>query len=197
MASWIPHNDNLIAKIPSLSVNTNKLLAEFQVLRENDEQESYVTGEDTGVLTCIRNAGMPEVPEYFQTTIAYLVPVQNDESLVNRNGLHIPDYLPELQITVKKLLVYLNFDLVNPQIMYAILKPNGLYRWHIDMNPQLNKTNKVFHIPLTSNEGCWMVYDNTTFHLPPDGSIYKVNNGVYHTYINAGPTERIHLLING
>jgi len=186
--SWIPHNDNLISKIP-LTMDIDKLLAEFLVLRESDEQElDPGIGGEKGILKLVRNAGMVEIAR--PMTLAYQIHSET-------NRLDIPDCLPELQKTVKKLLVYLNFELTHPEIMYAIIKPNGLYRWHIDQNPQLNKTNKVFHIPLVSNDGCWMVFENTTFHLPADGSVYKVNNGVYHTYINAGPTERIHLLING
>ncbi len=69
---------------------------------------------------------------------------------------------------------------------YRIVMPNTCYSWHIDPN------YTTYHIPLITNEGCHFVYKNES-HIMPVGPLYKVNNGIPHTFVNAGKNERLHL----
>jgi hypothetical protein len=72
-------------------------------------------------------------------------------------------------------------------ITYRSVQPNTAYNWHTDIG-QL-----CYHVPLITNPGCWFVYEHRSFSMPADGSVYLVNNGRPHTFVNAGSTPRIHL----
>lgn len=72
-------------------------------------------------------------------------------------------------------------------VNYRLVMPNTCYNWHVD-------TGKLcVHIPLITNPGCRFVYDTRAFFMPVDGSPYVVNNGIPHTFINAGTEPRLHL----
>lgn len=83
----------------------------------------------------------------------------------------------------KELRTTLDFN----SITYRSIEPNTCYNWHTD-------TGRIcYHIPLITNPGCWFVYENRSFSMPVDGSIYIVNNSRPHTFINAGTEPRVHL----
>jgi hypothetical protein len=72
-------------------------------------------------------------------------------------------------------------------ITYRSVQPNTAYNWHVD-------TGQIcYHVPLITNPGCWFVYEHRCFSMPADGSLYVVNNGRPHTFVNAGPAPRVHL----
>ncbi len=72
-------------------------------------------------------------------------------------------------------------------ITYRLILPNTCYNWHVD-------TGKYcVHIPLITNSGCRFVYETRAFAMPADGSVYVVNNGIPHTFVNAGADPRLHL----
>jgi len=73
-------------------------------------------------------------------------------------------------------------------VVWRQLNSQRAYHWHMD-ECKLN-----YHIPIYTNAGCWFVYPNKSFHLSADGSIYKVNNHRYHTFVNAGYKPRVHLI---
>jgi hypothetical protein len=75
-------------------------------------------------------------------------------------------------------------------VYYRIVKPNMCYNWHID------SMKTCLHIPLLTNEGCKFVYEDRVFSMPADGSVYMVNNSIYHTFINAGITPRLHITMD-
>lgn len=72
-------------------------------------------------------------------------------------------------------------------ITYRSVQPNTAYNWHVDIG------ELCYHIPLITNSGCWFVYEHRSFSMPADGSMYIVNNGRPHTFVNAGSEPRIHL----
>lgn len=72
-------------------------------------------------------------------------------------------------------------------ITYRFVLPNTCYNWHMDTG------QTCLHIPIKTNPGCWFVYENRCFHMPADGSVYKVDNSRLHTFINAGSEPRLHL----
>lgn len=59
--------------------------------------------------------------------------------------------------------------------------------WHRDPEPRL-------HIPIISNPGSLFLVNNHCTHLPADGSVYFTDTRGYHTALNGGLVERIHLV---
>lgn len=50
-----------------------------------------------------------------------------------------------------------------------------------------------YHIPITTNEQCYLEYNNgKKIHLPADGHPYVVNAGFIHKFCNLGNTTRYH-----
>jgi hypothetical protein len=86
-----------------------------------------------------------------------------------------------------------------------LLRPRTLLSFHHDFEMR-------FHIPIITNPRCFFLVNNVpeefpelfgtllptvnVFHLPADGSVYKFNATHYHTAINAGKTDRIHLVVS-
>ena len=71
-------------------------------------------------------------------------------------------------------------------VTYRIVMPNTAYNWHFDTGMY------CYHIPLISNPGCHFVYENESYKMEV-GKIYRVHNGVFHTFVNAGPKPRLHM----
>lgn len=66
----------------------------------------------------------------------------------------------------------------------------GLYNcnsWHRDPEPRL-------HIPIISNPGSLFVVNHHVTHLPADGSVYFTDTRGYHTALNGGETQRVHVV---
>jgi len=75
-------------------------------------------------------------------------------------------------------------------IYYRYVKPHTCYNWHVD------KMESCLHIPLITNPGCKFVYENNVFSMPADGSVYFVNNSIFHTFANAGTQPRLHITLD-
>lgn len=66
----------------------------------------------------------------------------------------------------------------------------GLYNcnsWHRDPEPRL-------HIPVVSNPGSLFIVNHHVTHLPADGSVYFTDTRGYHTALNGGESERVHIV---
>lgn len=66
----------------------------------------------------------------------------------------------------------------------------GLYNcnsWHRDPEPRL-------HIPITTNHGSLFIVNHHVTHLPADGSVYFTDTRGYHTALNGGETQRVHIV---
>ncbi len=66
----------------------------------------------------------------------------------------------------------------------------GLYNcnsWHRDPEPRL-------HIPIVTNPGSLFVVNHHVTHLPADGSVYFTDTRAYHTALNGGETQRVHIV---
>lgn len=66
----------------------------------------------------------------------------------------------------------------------------GLYNcnsWHRDPEPRL-------HIPVISNPGSLFIVNHHVTHLPADGSLYFTDTRGYHTALNGGESERVHVV---
>ena len=66
----------------------------------------------------------------------------------------------------------------------------GLYNcnsWHRDPEPRL-------HIPIISNPGSLFVVNHHVTHMPADGSVYFTDTRGYHTAMNGGEDQRVHIV---
>ena len=59
--------------------------------------------------------------------------------------------------------------------------------WHRDPEPRL-------HIPVYTNPGSLFIVNHHCTHLPADGSVYFTDTRGYHTAINGGESNRIHIV---
>ena len=91
--------------------------------------------------------------------------------------------LPYVMEMAEKIRELMDFNSIN----YRIVNTNRCYNWHVDQG------KNCMHIPLTTNDGCWFVFENRCFRMPADGTVYIVNNERPHTFMNSGTTERLHL----
>ena len=82
----------------------------------------------------------------------------------------------------------------------SIIKDLGMYRtrlmrmhsktcysYHIDPTQRI-------HIPLITNDNCFMVIDDEVIRYPADGNYYIMNTTKIHTAVNASFKERIHIV---
>ncbi len=66
----------------------------------------------------------------------------------------------------------------------------GLYNcnsWHRDPEPRL-------HIPVITNPGSLFIVNHHVTHLPADGSVYFTDTRGYHTALNGGDYNRVHIV---
>jgi len=66
----------------------------------------------------------------------------------------------------------------------------GVYNcnsWHRDPEPRL-------HIPIETNPGSLFIVNHHVTHLPADGSVYFTDTRGYHTALNGGESERVHIV---
>ena len=67
------------------------------------------------------------------------------------------------------------------------MPPRTTLSWHSD-------PEKRIHIAIKTNYGSRMFIEHTGYHIPADGNIYLTDNTKYHTAINGGEEDRIHLV---
>lgn len=72
-------------------------------------------------------------------------------------------------------------------VCYRCVLPDTCYSWHVDLGKM------CMHIPITTNSGCRFVYEDKSFFMPADGSLYSVNTVKYHSFMNGGKTPRTHI----
>jgi hypothetical protein len=69
---------------------------------------------------------------------------------------------------------------------FMLSEPKTNLTWHRDVS-------KRIHIPIYTNENCFMVIENSVVKLPA-GNTYLVDTTKYHTAINASNSSRVHLV---
>jgi hypothetical protein len=68
------------------------------------------------------------------------------------------------------------------------LKPNHSLSYHRDLEPRL-------HIPILTNPAALVIVDDFACNLKADGSVYFIDTTKYHTALNGGESDRIHMVI--
>ncbi len=59
--------------------------------------------------------------------------------------------------------------------------------WHRDPEPRI-------HIPVYTNPGSLFIVNHHVTHLPADGHAYFTDTRAYHTAVNGGETNRVHIV---
>jgi hypothetical protein len=67
------------------------------------------------------------------------------------------------------------------------LKPKTCYTYHRDIT-------KRIHIPIETNESCFIIINKEVKHYPANGNYYVVDTTQYHTALNASMLNRIHIV---
>lgn len=78
-----------------------------------------------------------------------------------------------------------NLNMFRSRVMR--LKYRTCYSYHYD-------ATKRIHIPLITNENCFMVIDDKVYRYPADGNYYTIDTTKMHTAVNASWDERIHIV---
>ena len=68
-----------------------------------------------------------------------------------------------------------------------VLKPKVCYSIHSD-------PVKRIHIPVYTNENCWIIVNKEIMHLPADGNYYEIDTTQYHTALNGSEEYRVHIV---
>ena len=73
------------------------------------------------------------------------------------------------------------------RVRFLMKPPRSCLSWHRDPEMRL-------HIPIITNEGCRMVINDVSFHMPSNGSGYLTDNTKYHNFFNGSEIDRVHLV---
>jgi len=73
------------------------------------------------------------------------------------------------------------------RVRFLMKPPRSCLSWHRDPEMRL-------HIPIITNEGCRMVIEDTSFHMPSNGNGYITDNTKYHNFFNGSEFDRDHLV---
>ena len=88
-----------------------------------------------------------------------------------------------LETVYNKISEYFNLG----RLRILLLEPRNCLSYHRDPEARL-------HIPILTNPGCLFIADNFCTHLPANGTVYYANTRRYHTALNGGETNRVHLV---
>ena len=67
------------------------------------------------------------------------------------------------------------------------MKPKSCYLWHNDLTQRL-------HIPIVTNEHCFLLLDNDRIHIPATGEAYVIDTRKMHTALNCSIYNRTHIV---
>ena len=107
---------------------------------------------------------------------------------INIDESEYSEFIPDYENTYFKEV----FDVISSKyklgrVRILLKEPRSTLSWHRDPEPRL-------HIPIITNPGCLMVFDNVAKHMPADGSVWITNNTKYHNAFNGGEENRVHLV---
>ena len=112
-----------------------------------------------------------------------------DERFYRKPVADLPEYLTSVLETFRPHL---------HRCRYAKLRANGSVKPHIDYDTTYSVR---LHIPIVTNEACQNGYqdlagESNECHLPADGGVWFVNQGLKHWALNRGATDRVHLILS-
>lgn len=119
--------------------------------------------------------------------------------------LRLPEkYYAELNYGVRNTIIEKYIKEYSQYYRWRLLKVKGKQTYSVHSDGVANKVNKRIHIPVTTNEHCFMCfYSNkpedsmdvsvSHYHLQP-GNAYEVDTTGFHTAVNYGNTDRYHIV---
>lgn len=103
-----------------------------------------------------------------------------EESIFNKTcDIFVPTYMGQVIDELSQ-----KYSCVRGRLM--LMKPRSALTWHIDFT-------KRIHIPLITNDECFMVVNKEVLHLPI-GDTYLVDTTFPHTAVNASVKNRYHMV---
>jgi len=99
---------------------------------------------------------------------------------------------PKFMVQGQAVATSLGFGTVRKHIA-SILRPGQGCDFHID--PLVDGTAGRIHIPITTNDDCWLYYEDEKHHLEV-GHAYHVFIDQMHRVYNGGTTFRIHYMFD-
>lgn len=73
------------------------------------------------------------------------------------------------------------------RVRFLMKPPRSCLSWHRDPEKRL-------HIPIVTNRGNKMIVEDNAYYMPADGTIYVVDNTLYHNFFNGSEKNRVHLV---
>lgn len=82
------------------------------------------------------------------------------------------------------------------RIRIAVLRPHPeeTAYWHIDGDSSTPGNAFRLHIPIISNDQCFLEFENERTYMPADGSVYLVDVSRKHRALNLSNQDRFHLI---
>jgi hypothetical protein len=160
---------------------------DIDIERIYTELETFVLNEDKfqdqindsylSVQICLQGIDAEMDPYFGSRTLKHITDEGFDEEDFN------VFLFPELDYTNS---IIEDLNMFRTRVM--ILKPKTCLSLHAD-------PRKRIHIPIDTNENCFLMIDQYAHHLPADGSAYLVDTTKLHTPINASlGTNRMHIV---
>ena len=119
--------------------------------------------------------GVKDNTDYINGT-GKLDELNHDESVFN-----VPLF-PKMTYTYS---IINNLNLFRTRVMK--MAPRSCYSYHKD-------PTKRIHIPLITNDKCFMVIEDKCYWYPADGNYYLADTTKNHTFVNGSWEERIHIV---
>ena len=159
-------------------IDTERIYTELQTFVLNDDKyRDQLSDTYLSLQICLQGTDAEMDPYFGSRNLQYLI----DE------GLEEKDFnvflFPELDYTNA---IIEDLELVRTRVM--IFKPKTCLTLHVD------PTERV-HIPIETNENCFLMINQYAHHLFADDSAYLCDTTQLHTAINASlDTNRLHLV---
>lgn len=115
------------------------------------------------------------VPDFYKVDIIF------NNRYTDTAATHCP-YVISICEELKKELKF-NF------VIFRTLASRSTLLFHED----LDVASPVYHIPITTNEGCFFIFNDHLFPMQELGQLYAVNTTQRHNFINGGLTPRLHI----
>jgi hypothetical protein len=100
----------------------------------------------------------------------------------------------ELLTPIINRLMALYPNAVISKCIFPKLFAGGVINKHVDGGDDLTLVHRI-HVPVVTNEDAIFTCDGETINMK-EGCAYEVNNQRYHSVVNNGKTDRVHLLID-
>ncbi len=165
-------------KIIKTDIDIERIYTELQTFVLNEDQfQDQMDDPHLSLQICLQGINAEMDPYFGSRNLQYLIDEGIEEKDFNVS------LFPELDYTNSII-----EDLLMFRTRVMILKPKTCLTYHVD-------PTKRIHIPIDTNENCFLMIDQYAHHLSADGSAYLCDTTKLHTPINASlGTNRMHIV---